>query len=175
MTEVINETDLDAQEQVQEQMAGGIPGELSSIINRHLGNYVYPRKLGRVFGAQTDFVMPKTKNPRKPDVAFVSLERMPINTRDAVPVVPDLAVEVVSKTDDLYSIEDKAFFYLRSGMRLVWVVRPVAQVIEVYQAGQPPKLLTIADELDGGSVLPGFKLRISDIFGEVIGGFAQEE
>jgi len=161
-------------EQEQVNVAGGIPGELSSIINWKLSEFVYKNGLGRVFGAQTDFRLPKTKTPRKPDVAFVSFEHLPVNTRHTVPVVPDLAVEVASKTDDLYDIEDKALYYLKAGVSVVWLVRPVTKVLEVYQSGRRTQFLTDEDEIDGGLVLPGFKLKVSDIFGQLRGGNSED-
>lgn len=153
---------LDEQEQI-EAVAGGIPGETGATIAGLLFEYIRPRKLGRVFNAQTDFELPGV-GKRQPDVAFVAMERLPRNTFEAVPLAPDLVVEVASKTDDLYDIEDKAFDYLKAGVRLVWVVRPKHKLIEVYRPNQPVRLLNATDELDGADVLPGFKIKINEIF-----------
>lgn len=154
---------LPKQEQA-EDMAGGLPGAIGSIINWHLGNYVYPNNKGWVFNSDTDFKLPGFEKPKQPDVAFVSVERLKFPDPDAVTVAPDLAVEVVSKSDSTYDTEIKAADYLKAGVQMVWLVRPMMQVVEVYQTGKLPKFLTIADELEGGDVLPGFKLKINDIF-----------
>jgi len=146
------------------EVAGGIPGEVGSIINWRLSAYVYPNKLGRVFMSQTDFELPGV-GKRQPDVAFVTLERLPVNVRDAVPLAPDLAIEVVSKSDGSYDIDDKVDDYLRAGVRLVWVVRPIRRVVEVYHQGDAlPLLLKPEDELSGEDVIPGFKLKVSELF-----------
>ncbi|MEI6046907.1 MAG: Uma2 family endonuclease [Chloroflexota bacterium] len=144
--------------------SGGIPGEVEALLILHLAQYVYAKRLGRVFGSQTDFEL-KGIGRRQPDLAFVKLERLPINVRDAVPMAPDLAVEVVSKTDHTYDVEDKVQEYLRAGVGLVWVVRPIGKIVEVYRPGQEvPTLLGLKNELDGEDVIPGFKLKVSAIF-----------
>ncbi len=152
-------------EEESQEAAGGIPGEVGSLLNWRLAEYVYTNKLGRVFNAQTDFEI-KGIGRRQPDVAFVSLERLPVNVRDTVPLSPDLAVKVVSKTDDFYDLDDKVDEYLKGGVRLVWVVRPIRKVIEVYRQDDPKmQVRTIDDELDGEDVIPGFKLKVSALFG----------
>lgn len=133
------------------------------IIGWHLAAYVYPNKLGRVLNSQTDFEL-KGVGKRQPDVAFVSLEKLPVNVRDTVPVEPDLAVEVVSKTDSIYDTEDKVDEFLKAGVKMVWVVRPVHKLIEVYRPGQPARLLNVNDELEGEDVLPGFKLSVGQLY-----------
>ncbi len=156
-------SDSPENEELQE-MAGGIPGEIGSLMNHYLVAHVYSNKLGRVFNAQTDFLLP-TIGKRQPDVAFVSYDRLSVNVREAVPVAPDLAVEVVSKTDDFYEVDDKVDEYLKAGVRLIWVVRPIRKVVEVYHQDHPKmQVRTTDDELDGEDVLPGFKLKVSMLF-----------
>lgn len=151
-------------EEELEEVAGGLSGEVGAIIIGYLVQHVYPNRLGRVFNANTDFEFFGT-GKRQPDVAFVSLERLPENTPDAVPLVPDLAVEVLSKTDQSYASDSKVLEYLRVGVKLVWIVRPILKIIEIYHPGDvKPTTLGIEDELDGENVIPGFKLKISKLF-----------
>jgi len=159
------EIEQELQDQEEAGLAGGIPGEVGATISGSLFAYVRPKRLGRVFNAQTDFEIPGLSGKKQPDVAFVKWEKLPKNTFDAVPVVPDLAVEVASKSDYLYNTEDKAFEYIAAGVRLVWVVRPKHKLVEVYHPGDlKPTLLDVNDELDGEDIIPGFKLKVSDIF-----------
>lgn len=146
-----------------ENKADGIAGETGAIITGLLVAHVYPRKLGRVFNSQTDFDLPNV-GKRQPDVAFVRQERLAVNTRDAVPLAPDLAVEVFSKSDSAYDMDDKVRDYLKAGVRLVWVVRPISQTVEVYQANQHARILEADDELNGSDVLPDFKIKVRDFF-----------
>ncbi len=43
---------------------------------------------------------------------------------------------------------------------------PASKTFEVYQPGQvdPVKTLGVADELDGGEVIPGFELPVKELF-----------
>lgn len=89
----------------------------------------------------------------------------PYPTRDTVEVAPDLAVEVFSKSDSSYDMADKVKDYVQAGVKLIWVVRPVDGLVEVYRADdKKPLLLGMGEELDGYEVLPGFKLKVSEIF-----------
>lgn len=78
--------------------------------------------------------------------------------------MPDLAVEVKSPDDSLRALRDKARYYLANGCRLVWLVLPDKQIIEVYTADKQP--LTEADTLTGGEVLPGFALPVRQVFAD---------
>ena len=106
---------------------------------------------------------------RIPDVAFISWERFPKSARErgAIPdVVPDLAVEVLSKSNRRKEMECKLDEYFEAGVRLVWYVDPKARTVRVYTGRHDFSTLTTDGELDGGDVLPGFRLAIGDWFAE---------
>ena len=130
-------------------------GEISSKIVILLGNHVLQNQLGRVYTAETTFQI--GKSGRKPDVAFVSQERLPENRYQASPIPPDLAVEVVSPSDKVYDIQEKALEYLAAGTQMVWVVEPIAKTVIVYRSPSDIKILTINDTLTGEDVIEGFQ------------------
>jgi Uma2 family endonuclease len=111
--------------------------------------------------------LPEDRN-RRPDVAFVPFSRWPkdcdVPDANAWEVLPDLMVEVVSPHDYFEDVRDKVDEYLRSGVRLVWVVLPNKQIVEVYESYKQFKVLDRNDELDGGIVLPGFRLPLRELF-----------
>jgi Uma2 family endonuclease len=121
------------------------------------------------------FRIPLTKDAsrkRRPDLAFVTSERWPIDrpmapVEDAWDVVPDLTVEVVSPTDIAKDLLGKVKEYFEAGVRLVWVVYPIQRCIHVYEAWNRIRVVTEADELDGGEVLPGFRRSLEHLFGPV--------
>ena len=78
-------------------------------------------------------------------------------------LVPDVCVEVISPTDIYDEVEAKVEGYLRDGVRLVWVFNPRRKTVKVHTPSGIISL-TITDTLDGGNVLPGFKLPLADIF-----------
>ena len=107
---------------------------------------------------------------RRPDLAYVSFERCPLGKtvdpyQSAWEVVPDLAVEVVSPTDSAEELRAKVLEYFSAGVRQVWVVYPISRVADVFEAGDRVRVVAADAELDGGDVLPGFRLRLGDIFG----------
>jgi Uma2 family endonuclease len=108
---------------------------------------------------------------RRPDVAFVSYERWAKGRHipesdNAWDVLPNLVVEVVSPTDLAERVHDKVAEYFRAGVTSVWVVYPQQQQIYVYESPTSIRVLTRADELDGSTVLPSFRLPLSELFTE---------
>lgn len=54
--------------------------------------------------------------------------------------------------------------FFRAGVRLGWVVHCNLQHIHVYESLTSIRVVTSADDLDGGSVLPGFRVRVASLF-----------
>ena len=108
---------------------------------------------------------PKLDNrARKPDVAFVSNNRLPDDPWQEFDGPPDLAIEVVSPTDVLKDIYEKVFEYLDAGARLVWIVEPFSQTVMVYRSRTDIHILTINDVLTGEDVVEGFSCPVADLF-----------
>jgi Uma2 family endonuclease len=104
---------------------------------------------------------------RIPDVAFVSRERLPGGRppRDSIPnIVPDLAVEIVSEGNTQKEMQRKLEDYFAAGTRLVWYIDVRNRIISVYTSPQSVTVLDEAAVIDGGNVLPGFRLAIRELF-----------
>lgn len=152
---------------VREPPAGMEHGRLTARIGSLLRAFVHEHGLGEVFGAETGFVL--SENPptvRAPDVAFVGADRLPPGD---LPTsfgkgAPDLAVEVVSPSSSAAGIREKIVDYLDAGTREVWVVEPVTKTLEVYRSDGTLRMLRGSDEVDGGDVLPGFDVRVEELF-----------
>lgn len=82
----------------------------------------------------------------------------------AWPVVPELAVEVVSPTNTFDEIRDKILEYFQAGVQLVWVVSTVHEEVHVYTSPTEQKILCMGDVLRGEPVLAGFMLALFDLF-----------
>lgn len=99
-----------------------------------------------------------------PDVAYMSHARQDTLSDEAYSAIPpDLAVEVLSPTNEPDELRVRVVGFLNAGTT-VWVVNPDKQRVEVYAPGSAPKTLGIDETLDGGDVLPGFTLAVSTIF-----------
>lgn len=103
------------------------------------------------------------ENERMPDVSFRRTTDAPVVREGAVSAMPDLAVEIKSPHNIYKLLRDKATFYLAHGTKLVWLVYPERRIVEVQTEKE---ILPLGEEntLEGGEVLPGFKLAVSDIF-----------
>jgi Uma2 family endonuclease len=100
---------------------------------------------------------------RIPDVSFISWARYPRGKRgrrEIPAVVPDLAVEILSKGNTRKEMARKLNEYFRAGVRLVWLVDPKTRTAKVYTS--PSRFVELGedDSLDGGDVLPGLTLPI---------------
>lgn len=137
-------------------------GVISSNIVTLLNIHVRQHQLGRVCTAETTFKV--GPSGRKPDVAFVSQARIPENIRQASPVPPDLAIEVVSPTDVVYDVQEKAFEYLDAGTKMVWVIEPVSKTVTVYRSRNDIKILTSNQTLTGEEIVENFSCSVAEIF-----------
>jgi Uma2 family endonuclease len=138
---------------------------------RMLGEFTVSRDLGRVVVEGLIRLPLARDRQRRPDVLFVSQQRWPKGRpipRDdnAWDVVPDLVVEVVSPTDPAEDLLEKLQEYFQAGVQLVWIVYPRRQIIHVYDSLTQIRGLLRTDELDGGKVLPGFRLALATLFEE---------
>jgi Uma2 family endonuclease len=146
---------------------------LASLLLVVIGNYAIERKLGRVISETLFWISHEKRLQRRPDLAFVSTERWPLNRRvpyaAAWDVIPDLAVEVVSASNTFDDVVEKVEDYFQAGVRRVWVISPARGKLYDYVSDTLVKILTAADTLDGGDVLPGFQLKLGDLFNEPAG------
>lgn len=138
--------------------------------------YVKAQNLGIVTLPDTGFRLTRpgeADTVLSPDIAYVSAARVqqlpPPGTPERkkfLPVAPDLAVEVASPDQHHPEMADKARLYLASGVRLVWLVWPNHQQVDVWRPGadQPTATLGPPDRLDGRDVLPGFTHPVADLF-----------
>ena len=107
---------------------------------------------------------------RKPDVTVVTHARQaaagigPEDDPGTFEIVPDLAVEVLSKHDRPGRLNDKLREYEEAGFPLVWILNPKAQTVEVIRLRQPPVTLSGDDELTLPDLLPLFRVKVADLF-----------
>lgn len=142
------------------------PDEIAVEIARQLGNWARPRKLGRVTGSSAGFKLPNaTGDVRAPDCSFIRASRLRRTTQDFAQLIPDLAFEVVSKSDSLAKQRQKVRDYLVLGMTVGVVVDPRTQTLEVYRPGQTDSaVLKNGDVFTVPELLPGWEMEVSSIW-----------
>lgn len=157
--------ELDEGELIEMSPTGDAHGELSLWIGHLILSFVIEHDLGVVSGAETGYrLFTDPDIVRAPDVGFISKARLTPPTGKYYPIAPDLAVEVVSPGDSAEQIRRKAAQYLAAGTRLAWFFYPHGKLVDIYRPGQPTETAEINGVLDGGDVLPGFKLPVREVF-----------
>ena len=140
-------------------------GQYAGEIYSHLRDYARVTGLG---SASTEAGVRSVYDPYtllRPDAAFVLFTTLPNPPSNRIlPVFPDVAVEVKSRTESKLAMREKADMYLRNGTQLVWLVFPDDERVEIHAADGTTTTLGIDDTLDGGDVLPGFTLPLSRLF-----------
>lgn len=132
-----------------------------------LSHYVRAQGLGKVYVGDPGFVVARDPDiVLAPDVAFVRADRLPPKEERIRfgRLAPDLAVEMISPSERAGEIAEKVAMYLEAGVPVVWLFYPNRQIVRVHAAGQQPVELSLDEVLDGGDVVPGFQLRIADVF-----------
>jgi len=146
-------------------------GILSNLIALRLtvaiSNHLVQHRQGTVV-TEALFVLDEACNlRRRPDVAFVSAERWPLDreipeTGDWA-VVPDLAIEVTSPHDAYPDVVGKVQEYFDQGVHEVWVVEPEHRVVHVYSSPTNAGIRSEEHSLQT-PLLPGLTIRLVDVF-----------
>lgn len=149
-----------------EKPMGWYESLVASLITTRLNVFLESHNLGKVLGADGSLkILPGIV--KIPDVSFISWSRWPkakVPRRPIPALIPDLIVEVLSDTNVRREMMRKLVQYFQADVRLVWYIDPVTQTADVYTS---PTLVTRVDVdgfLDGGDVLPGFRLSLRELF-----------
>jgi Uma2 family endonuclease len=137
--------------------------EIGAELIRLLGNWIKPRQLGRIFDSSGGFIMPNS-DLRAPDVSFVAAERLKRTVRDFGNLVPDLVVEIKSKTDRVSKLEDQVKLFLELGAKIGILINPDELTVSVYRPNGDVEVLTGDDKLTIVELFPGWEVAISEIW-----------
>jgi Uma2 family endonuclease len=152
-----------------EKTMGMRESRLAMYLGGLLDAFVLPRNLGIVAGA--DGTMQIVANlVRIPDVAFIAWDRFPNRKLPDEPiplVAPNLAVEVLSASNTPAEMSIKRREYFEAGVLIVWEIDPRKRTVSVYTSATQSVTLSGDDTLDGGTVLPGFKLPLAHLFADL--------
>jgi Uma2 family endonuclease len=149
-----------------EKPMGFFEGRLGGVLLHFLEDYLEEHDLGFCVPADA-MIRIAPGRVRLPDVSFVSWSKLPNRELPAEPIadlVPDLAVEVLSKDNTPREMENKRREYFQGGTRLVWEIDPTTRTARVYTSPTQFQEIGPHGVLDGGDVLPGFALLLSQLF-----------
>jgi len=143
-------------------------------LGARLLTYADDHRLGVVTGVDGVYRFSPAETGLLPDVGFIAMAKVGLITERSrpIPFAPDLAVEVASPDQKPAEMAAKARLYLSGGARLVWVVWPASEHIDVWHADHPEgpaATLNTSSTLDGEDVLPGFTQPVADVFADPLG------
>jgi Uma2 family endonuclease len=157
------------------EKAMGYPQSVvAMLVGTMLNNFVLPRNLGVVAGA--DGMMRLAPGlVRIPDVSFCVWDQFPNREVQPSPIPdlhPDLAVEVLSEGNTDEEMDEKLADYFDSGAAVVWLVDPADRTVRVFTSPSRASAtrLTAADTLSGDPLLPGFAVPVADLFAGLAAG-----
>ncbi len=148
--------------------------------------FALPRRLGIPTPADGVYKFVGAETGLLPDVGFVEASRAPliVDRSKPIPFAPDLAAEIASPDQTASDMAAKAQCYLQGGTRLVWVLWPGRQEVDVwrpadlrarYQDMRPSATLDADGALDGEDIVPGFSLDIADAFADPLAGLYRSQ
>ena len=134
-----------------------------------LNIFVLPRNLG-IVTIPDGAVELREDLVRLPDVAFTRWDRLPDRKRPTRPIpniAPNLAVEVLSRSNTPREMAIKRQDYFAAGVELVWEIDLEQRSVVVFTSPADSETLRAGDALTGGAVLPEFTLAVADLFAEL--------
>jgi Uma2 family endonuclease len=149
-----------------EKTMGAYESRVGGVLFRLMDAFAEELDLGLCYPADATLrVLPK--QVRLPDVSFVPWSKLPnreLPAESIAGLVPDLAAEVLSKSNTRREMERKRRDYFTAGVRLVWQIDPDSRTARVYTAAEQYTDIPQDGVLDGADVLPGFKLPLAQLF-----------
>jgi Uma2 family endonuclease len=146
------------------------PGERHGVVchnvNYLLGAYLRQRRKGRVCANDTGLVLERNPDTvRGPDV-FLYDQSQPYDQLQSKysEEVPQLAVEVLSPTDNWGKVLRRVTEFLQRGIAVVWVIDPENRSATVLLPNQLPQVLEENDEITGAPAFPDLCFRVAELF-----------
>jgi len=148
-----------------EKAMGFEEARLAMRLGRLIDTYVDQNDLGVCVGA--DGMMRIAPGlVRIPGLSFIAWNRLPDRESPQEPIpdlAPDLAVEVLSEGNTKAEMARKVREYFEAGVVLVWLIDPRKRTARVFSTVEKSIVVRADQALDGGDVLPGFSLLLSDL------------
>ena len=128
--------------------------------------HVEERNLGEVFMSSLGYILHRDPDTvRMATASFIATSSIPdVLPEGCWPGAPDIALEIASPGDRAEIVHARILDFLKAGARLVWVLWPKQCAINVHHPDGMTHELGPDDSLDGGDVLPGFSVRVGELF-----------
>ncbi|HLG14005.1 MAG TPA: Uma2 family endonuclease [Blastocatellia bacterium] len=146
---------------------GSETGRRNSTLTQRVANWAEADGTGLSFDSSTGFILPNGAK-RSPDASWIKKERWhalaPEQRERFAPICPDFVVELRSPDDRLPVLQAKMVEYIENGARLGLLLDPIQRSVYVYRPNQQPEQIDNPETISGDPVLPGFVLKLKDIW-----------
>ncbi len=149
--------------EIVEKMPTQLHALIANLLNAVFYMYFQRNPIGWAFSELRINLSNDDLNDTIPDISVVLKAGREFSPNEALTFMPDLAIEIKSPTDSLIKMLKKANYYLENGSKVVWLVDTQRQKVEVYTVDDT-EILDSNSTLDGGDLLPDFKLPVSDLW-----------
>jgi Uma2 family endonuclease len=142
---------------------GVILGRVSTPLIAHVDG----RGLGTIYLGDVGVILERDPDTvLAPDLAFVRGDPQALVEigEGFFRVMPDLVMEVGSPSDSRKDLRDKAAQYLDAGVPNVWLVEYRTRSVSWIGPDRIERVFRMGEVLDGGDLIPGFRLAIADVF-----------
>ena len=148
-------------------LPGAKTSRRNAIIVMELGNWAKKDRTGIPFDCACLFILPNGAN-RGPDASWLKRERWdaltPEEQENGIPLCPDFAVELMSRSDRLKTVQEKMEEYMANGARLGWLIDPYKRAVYIYRPAKEVERLENPTTIRGEPVLPGFLFNAAEIW-----------
>ena len=141
-------------------------GEVVGVFHTLLGSHIRQHRLGVIFGAETGFKISESPDTvRAPDIAFIAKENLPADEpkEGFWPGAPDLAIEVLSPSDQAEEVAAKTKMWLDSGVQQVWIVDPRKKSLTVHRSSGEVSVFNNDQLFESGEIVPGFSMSVAEL------------
>jgi len=102
---------------------------------------------------------------RSPDAAIILGDRHEeLKNAKVIPIIPEIAAEVLSPTETPRMIHRKLKQYFAAGVKEVWLIDPDVREIEVWKGTSLPDPVLGSGDVLASALLPGFTLPLEELF-----------
>jgi Uma2 family endonuclease len=136
-------------------------------IAQQVANWAEKEGTGETFDSSAGFTLPNGAI-RSPDASWIRSERWNALTDEQkasfAPICPDFVLELRSASDRLTTLQDKMQEYIDNGALLGLLIDRKERTVHLYRPQRTPQILENPAEIQCDPELPGFILKMSNIW-----------
>jgi Uma2 family endonuclease len=137
-------------------------------VTERINAFAEPRRLALAF---TELRTTYAGFSRVPDVSIYRWDRIPVDATgkvlDDFHLPPDIALEIISPGQRTNALLRRCLWYVANGVHIALLLDPPDESIALFRPDQAPIYLKGSDRVDLTEVLPGYTVRVQDIFADL--------